>query len=146
MCNHSTKLGVPYALLQAYPEICEPGIVYFDSWPFGGTTACVFSPELVSQFTQDSSLPKSPLVARELTPFTGLRDLVTMEGQEWKFWRSVFNPGFSAKNLTAMVPGFLEEIQVLKERLLKAAGTGEVVVMEKTVQTATVDLICRAAL
>lgn len=146
MCDHSAKLGLPYALLKAYPEICEPGIVYFDSWPFGGATACVISPELQSQFTQERSLPKSSMISRELGPLTDLRDLVTMEGQEWKFWRSVFNPSFSAKNLTAMLPGFLEEIQVLKERLVKAAETGEVVVMEKTVQTATVDVICRATL
>lgn len=60
--------------------------------------------------------------------------------------RSVFNPGFSAKNLTALLPAFLEEIQVLKERLVKVAGSGKVIKMEETIQRATVDVICRAAL
>ena len=66
--------------------------------------------------------PFHSMVSVELEPLTGLNDLVTMEGQEWKTWRSVFNPGFSAKNLTALLPAFLEEIQVLKERLVKVAA------------------------
>lgn len=107
---------------------------------------CVFHPDIASQFTQESSPPKAPEIARELLPFTNLRDLISMEGMEWKFWRSVFNPSFSAKNLTALLPAFLEEIQVLKDRFIQAARSGEVLNMEKTVSTATVDVICRAAL
>lgn len=142
----SSKLALPYALSKAYPDICTPGVVYLDTWPFGGATMAVFHPDLMAQFTQERSLPKAPLVARELGPLTGLRDLASMEGADWKFWRGVFNPGFSSKNLTAMLPEFLEEIQVLKERLVRAAESGEVVNMEQTVQMATVDVICRAAL
>lgn len=122
------------------------GLIYFDSWPFGGSTMAVFHPDLVAQFTQDKSLPKSETLAREFLPLTGLNDLVNMEGQEWKTWRSIFNPGFSAKNLTTLLPAFLEEIQVLKEKFFQAARSGEVVNMEDTVQKATVDVICRAAL
>lgn len=107
---------------------------------------CVFHPDIASQFTQESSLPKAAEIARELGPFTNLRDLISMEGREWKFWRSVFNPSFSTKNLTALLPAFLEEIQVLKDRFIQAARSGEVLNMEKTVSTATVDVICRAAL
>lgn len=120
--------------------------MFWDTWPFGGSFACVFHPDLVAQFTQDRLVPKAPMIARELAPFTGLQDLLSMEGQDWKFWRSVFNPSFSSKNLTAMLPAFLEEIQVLRERLIRAAESGEVINMEKTVQAATVDVICRAAL
>ncbi|KAK7727977.1 hypothetical protein SLS63_006828 [Diaporthe eres] len=135
-----------YAMTKAYPEICENGLVYFDSWPLGEATLAVFDPDLMAQFTQDRSYLKSPMVRVELEPLTDLNDLVTMEGQEWKTWRSVFNPGFSAKNLTALLPAFLEEIQVLKERLVKVAESGKVIKMEETIQRATVDVICRAAL
>lgn len=132
--------------MKAYPELMSEGVIYFDSWPFGKPMLAVFHPDLMAQFTQDKSLPKDIMVSHELGPMTDLKDLVTMEGQEWKTWRSVFNPGFSAKNLTALLPAFLEEIQVLKERLVGAAKSGEVIVMEETVQKATVDVICRAAL
>lgn len=126
--------------------MCAHGLIYFDIWPFGRPTCCVFHPDILSQFTQDKSVPKAPEVARELGPLTDTRDLVSMEGREWKFWRSVFNPSFSSKNLTALLPAFLEEIQVLKERFIQAARSGEVLNMEKTVATATVDVICRATL
>lgn len=108
--------------------------------------AAVWAPELMSQFTQENSLPKSPWQRRELFPLTKAKDIVTLEGQEWKFWRSVFNPGFSTKNLTALLPGFLEEIQVFKERLIATAKSGKVVKMEQMAQQVTVDVICRATL
>ncbi|KAJ4394400.1 hypothetical protein N0V93_003617 [Gnomoniopsis smithogilvyi] len=141
-----SKLSVPIALHKAYPEMCAHGVIYFDTWPFGGATFCIFHPDIACQFTQDNSLPKAAEISRELQPFTDLHDLISMEGMEWKFWRSVFNPSFSAKNLTALLPAFLEEIQVLKERFIQAAHSGEILNMEKTVSTATVDVICRAAL
>lgn len=79
-------------------------------------------------------------------PLTKARDIVAMEGPEWKLWRSVFNPGFSAKNLTALLPGFLEEIQVFKEKLIATAKSRKVIELEGMVQQATVDVICRATL
>lgn len=108
--------------------------------------AAAFAPELVSQFTQETSLPKSPWIRRELEPLTKALDIVSMEGSEWKLWRGVFNPGFSSKNLTALLPSFLEEIQVFKEKLLAIAKSGKVVQLEAVAQQATVDVICRAAL
>lgn len=146
MNTESSKLASAYAIFHKYPEACQGGYIYLDVWPFGMCTLAVFDPDIAAQFTQDKSYPKAPATIRELTPFTLGRDLVTMEGQEWKTWRSVFNPGFSAKNLTALLPAFLEEIQVLKETLVRAAETGIVVNVEKTVRMATVDVICRAAL
>lgn len=142
----STKISIAYVILQTYPELMNKGLIYLDPWPFGEPLLAVFHPDMMAQFTQDKSLPKDALVRYELAPMTGNKDLVSMDGQEWKRWRSIFNPGFSAKNITALVPGFLEEIQVLKERLVAAAESGQAIVMEETVRTATVDVICRAAL
>lgn len=142
----SSKIAIGYALVRAYPEIVQHGLLYFDTWPFGEATVAVFDPDLMAQFTQEKSYLKAPMVKAELEPFTGAKDLSTLEGQEWKTWRSIFNPGFSAKNLTALLPAFLEEIQVLKQRLVKAAESGKVIKMEETIQRATVDVICRAAL
>ncbi|KAI3396389.1 hypothetical protein diail_12197 [Diaporthe ilicicola] len=141
-----TKLGIIYAMTKAYPEICECGLLYLESWPLGEPTLAVFNPDLMAQFTQDKSFQKAAMIKVELEPLTDLHDIVTMEGQEWKTWRSVFNPGFSAKNLTALLPAFLEEIQVLKEKFAKIAESGEVIRMEKIVSQATVDVIFRAAL
>lgn len=144
--SRSSKLAIPYAIFKSHPKLCAEGYFYVDAWPFASSMLQVFDPDLMAQFTQDRSHPKAHSLVSELWPLTGNRDLVTMEGQEWKTWRSIFNPGFSAKNLTALLPDFLEEIQVLKDRFIGAAKSGEVIKMEKTVQLATVDVICRAAL
>ncbi len=141
-----SKLASPLVLAKAYPELCACGLFYIDTWPFGGSTLAVYHPGMMAQFTQDQSLPKHDMVHRELDPLTGCNDLVSMEGGEWKRWRAIFNPGFSAKNLTALLPAFLEEIQVLKEILEEAAKSGEILKLEDVVQRATVDVICRAAL
>lgn len=133
-------------MIKAYPETRENGLLYFDSWPLGEATIAVFDPDMMAQFTQDKSYLKAPMVKVELGPLTDLHDLASMEGQEWRTWRSIFNPGFSAKNLTALLPAFLEEIQVLKEGLVKVAESGKIIKMEETIQRATVDVICRAAL
>lgn len=54
--------------------------------------------------------------------------------------------GFSNRNVTALLPAFLEEIQVLKGALFKAAASGEIIKMEETARKLTVDIICRAVL
>lgn len=35
-----------------------------------------------------------------------------MDGQEWKYWRDMFNAGFSASHLMALVPDVLKETMV----------------------------------
>jgi cytochrome P450 len=72
--------------------------------------------------------------------------LVHVEGQEWKAARSIFNPGFSVKNLLSLVPKFVEEVEVLRQRLRQAAASGEVVKIEDYTQKVTVDVIGRAVL
>ncbi|KAK7748094.1 hypothetical protein SLS53_001346 [Cytospora paraplurivora] len=57
-----------------------------------------------------------------------------------------FQPGFSAKNLMALVPAFVEEIQVFRDWLEDIAKTDEVVQLEPKVMRTTADIIGRAAL
>lgn len=37
---------------------------------------------------------------------------LSMDGQEWKYWRDMFNAGFSASHLMALVPDVLKETMV----------------------------------
>lgn len=142
----TANLGAALLLAKAYPELGKTGVIYMDTWPIAGPTIAVFHPDIMAQFTQETSLPKGHFMLSELHPLTQNKDLVTSEGAEWKTWRSIFNPGFSAKNLTSLLPEFLEEIQVLKERMIKFAKSGEIVKLEPLVQKGTVDVICRAVL
>ncbi|KAL7628326.1 hypothetical protein AAE478_002526 [Parahypoxylon ruwenzoriense] len=132
---------------QEYPEIANKGIVYLDVWPIGFPMVAVYHPEMMAQFTQEHSLPKFWAMRKiEFKPFTNGEDLVNLEGQEWKTARSLFNPGFSVRNLLSLVPDMIEETLVFRERLRKAAASGEVVKLENYTTDVTVDIIGRAVL
>lgn len=138
--------NMPLLLAQEYPEIASHGLIYMDIWPFSWPMLAVFHPDIMAQFTQDVALPKHSLLNDEFMPFDGGNNLVCQNGQVWKTWRSVFNPGFSAKNLMALIPSFLEEIQVFRDWLEVTAEAGEVIPLEPIVMRTTADIIGRAAL
>ncbi|CAJ2513011.1 Uu.00g011300.m01.CDS01 [Anthostomella pinea] len=130
-----------------YPEIAAPGVLYMDVWPIGYPMIAVYHPEIMAQFTQEHSLPKWWAQGqREFKHFTGGEDLVHLEGQEWKAARAMFNPGFSAKNLLSLIPNFMEEALVFRERLREAAVSGAVVKLENYTTDVTVDVVARAVL
>ncbi|OLN87586.1 putative sterigmatocystin biosynthesis P450 monooxygenase stcS-like protein 5 [Colletotrichum chlorophyti] len=108
--------------------------------------AAVFDPKIAEQFTQDRSMPKHKHMREEFHPLTGKNDLVNMEGQVWKMWRAVFNPGFSARNILSLVPAMTEEALEFKKSLEKLAKSGKVVPFEDGIIKATVDIIGRVVL
>jgi cytochrome P450 len=138
---------MPLLMAREYPEICDVGCVYLDTWPISSPMLAVYHPDLMAQFCQDKSLPKHHLTLdMEFRPFTGCIDLVNQEGQEWKTWRSIFNPGFSAKNLLTFAPEMVEEVLIFKEWLKGIGKTGEVMALEQQTTKVTIDIIGRAVL
>jgi cytochrome P450 len=132
---------------KAYPEVVKCGLVYMDTWPIGYPMIAVFEPGMMAQFTQEISQPKWWAQGhKEFRHYTGGEDLVHLEGREWKQARAMFNPGFSARNLLSMIPQFIEESLVFKERLRKAADTNEVIPLELWTTDLTLDIIGRAVL
>ncbi|KAI0484410.1 cytochrome P450 4V3 [Xylariaceae sp. FL0804] len=127
-----------------------PPVVYLDLWPVSDSLAIVSDPELASQFTVVKSLPKIRMVKQYIKPLTAAIDIFCTEGPAWKSWRSILNPGFSNRNLTAMVPNMIEEVLVFAEELKKLAGEnetwGSVFPLEQKTINLTFDVICRAAL
>ncbi|KAI0862078.1 vera protein [Xylaria cubensis] len=134
-----------------FPDLdFPPPVVYLDIWPVENPLAVVFDPIAASNFAQTPSLPKSPLTKGFLDPLTSGLDIVTNEGQEWKTWRSRFNPGFSQRNLIAMLPELLEEVSIFVSELENSAGSGgkwgSLLRLEEKTTNLTFDIICRAAL
>lgn len=127
-----------------------PPVVYLDLWPVTESLAMVNDPVVASQFTIVQSLPKVPEFKTFLGPLTSGIDIVCTEGQIWKTWRSRFSPGFSQRNLTALLPEVIEEANVFVEGLREMAGKGgawgSVFQLEKRTINLTFDIICRAAL
>lgn len=129
-----------------YPERFKDGVVYLDNWPLAPPMMAVFDPDMMAQFTQENSRPKHEMMAYEFKPFTQLNDLVLQEGQVWKMWRSIFNPGFSSKNLLSFVPDIIEEVEVFKQWLHSLAKSGQVAKFITPTMRLTIDVIGRVAL
>jgi cytochrome P450 len=144
MPHRTSPLLVPLFLVREYPDLCSSGLVYLDMWPISAPMIAVFHPDMMAQFTQETSLPKHKMMRREFMPFTQCNDLVNQEGVAWKTWRSIFNPGFSAKNLVSFVPEMVEEILIFRDWLKSVAASGEVVSLENQAKKVTIDIINRA--
>ena len=127
--------------------MAQCGVLYFDPWPMNFPMMVVLHPDMVSQFTISPSLPKFWWMReKEFLPFSGGVDLITSEGEVWKEQRALYNAGFSARNISAMTPWFTEEVLIYKDRLLKAADSGETIKLEKYTMDLTFDVIARTTL
>jgi cytochrome P450 len=129
---------------KTYPDL--PENFYVDLWPFGEQYLMVTDPKVAAQCTIEHSLPKMDGLEEYLRPLTGGKDLLTMEGQEWKRWRAIYNPGFSAGHLMTMVPGMVEDTQLYAETLKKYARAGGLFKLEEITTRLTIDIIGRVIL
>jgi cytochrome P450 len=137
---------LPIILQEFFPDICARGLVYLDVWPISPPMLAVFHPDMMSQYTVDHSMPKHEHLHHELQPFTQCLDLVSSEGQLWKTWRGIFNPGFSAKNLIQLVPDMVEEIEVFRDLLKAAAISDNKITLAQNAEKLTIDIIGRTVL
>jgi sterigmatocystin biosynthesis cytochrome P450 monooxygenase len=115
---------LPNQIQQAFSHLGP--IFYVDTWPINAPLLIVASPDAARQITQGHSLSKFGALRNFLRPITGESNLITMEGEQWKIWRSIFNPGFSANHMMSLVPGIMKEIltfcDILREHALKGVA------------------------
>lgn len=135
---------LPDQLRRKYPELGS--IFYLDGWPFMTLNLVVSSPETMSQITTEHVLPKFPAIKDFLYPLANGFDLVSMDGSEWKYWRDIFNPGFSAKHLMTMVPSIVDESRKFVQRLNQSASTRSVVRMKQFTDDLAMDVIGKVVL
>ena len=139
---HPTYL--PGLIRQAFPDIGH--VFYLDMWPFARPLLIVSSPSVVQQFTQERPLRKAPELRTWIKPLANNQDLVSLEGQTWKKWRSVYNPGFSASHLIHLVPQIVQEVSVFCDILMERAESGTVFPLEEATVKLTMDVIGRVVL
>jgi cytochrome P450 len=124
--------------------------VYLDLWPLTYCYALVYDGVANQQFTQVQSLNKHQVVRDFLVYMTQTHDLFSSDGQIWKTWRSRFNPGFSSRNISTMIPELMEEVLVFVDILKQKAGPngtwGQVFPLEPKTTNLTFDIIVRAIL
>lgn len=132
---------LPDMIRQALPELGST--YYLDTWPFGPQMLVVASTHGLYQITQEHSLPKYPALKYFLHPIAEGMDLVTMEGNLWKTWRAIFNPGFSANYLMSLTKGIIEEITQFCEILQDLSRDRKMFHMKELTDNLTMDIIGR---
>ncbi|KAL7951330.1 cytochrome P450 [Trichoderma barbatum] len=128
-----------------------PPVLYLDIWPvFPDIMMMVFDGSMSAQFTQIRSLPKHHITRTFLEPLTDNLDMTSADGNQSKVWRSRFNPSFSPRNITMLIPELIDEIMVFKDLLGKMAGPsgewGDVFQLEDRTTSLTFDVILRATM
>ncbi|KAK2043438.1 cytochrome P450 4V3 [Colletotrichum somersetense] len=110
----------------------------------------ISDPDIAGQSVAEPSLPRSDFIKSIIRPLTDNLDLVSSEGEAWKTWRARFNPSFSNKNVLALIPGMIKDVQVFTDLLRKRAGVegdwGVVFPLEDLTTNLTIDVIGRAVL
>ena len=122
------------------------GIFYLDMYPFIAPILIVASPSTTHQITQEHPLAKFPGMRTYMRPITGEHNLLTMEGQMWKTWRGVFNPGFNSSHLVTLLPAIVEEVGIFCSVLQQHETNDEIFPLKKDTDNLTMDVIGRLAL
>lgn len=135
---------LPGLIQRAFPDVGQ--IFYLDLWPVTHPILVTSSSSMARQFLQENQLHKSPGLRRWMKPLADNYDLVSLEGQTWKKWRHIFNPGFSASHLLCLVPQILSEVSVLCDILRERAQNGAIFPLEEATLNLTMDVIGQVVL
>jgi cytochrome P450 len=96
-------------------ELCRrftTDIFVLDFWPFSRIFLVVSSPSTATQVIQKHSLPKPALLHDYFLLITGGPNFFTMFEEQWKPWREIFNPGFSASYILEQVSHIVQVILI----------------------------------
>lgn len=135
---------LPDQIRRAIPELGPNYCI--DTWPFGPVILVISSPLTMPQITKEHFLPKHPGLRSFLHPLTDGLDIVTMEGQQWKHWRNIYNPDFSANHLIALVPDIVHETAAFYQILQEHADTGDIFPMKDHTDNLAVDVMGKVVL
>ena len=119
---------------------------YLDLYPVAPSMLILTSPDALYQVTQQHSLPKFHGMRTFLNPLTEGMDLVTMEGETWKKWRRIFNPGFSGGHLMTLVPAIVRETVTFCNILGDVARDQTMVKMKDLTDNLAMDVIGQVTL
>ena len=135
---------LPDMIRRAMPDLGP--VYYLDTWPFGPQMLVVASIRGLYQITQEHPLRKYHGLKTFLQPITEGLDIATMEGDLWKTWRAIFNPGFSANHLMNLVYSLVEETVKFCDILQKCLEDQRTFQMKDLTDNLTMDIIGRVVL
>ncbi|KAK8053073.1 cytochrome P450 [Apiospora saccharicola] len=125
VCQPNTPdCSVQFAMRDLCQEYSDTEVFLMDFWPVYPALFTVFGPEPVNQICNKYNLPKTEIAIKFMHPITGGPNLQGMNGDEWKYWRSLFNPGFSTGAMLNSVPYVVDSILVFRQKLIERIGKG----------------------
>lgn len=116
--------SVTLALREISYEFTESELFILDLWPIQDSMIFLFGPESIVQVSNKMNLPKPALMSELMKPITGGPSLLTMNGHEWKYWRNIFNPGFSSAAMENNVADIVDSVTTFREKLIANIGKG----------------------
>lgn len=117
-----------------------------DLWPMALPTLFTSDLEMARLVTVEHNCPKNKLLQDGMLPIAGGPDLVSMNGPQWKFWRGIFNHGFSMGATTAQIPSIVDSMEVFCELLRERAANGDMFCLEYLAMRLTMDVILKVTL
>ena len=138
--------NVALATQELASEFTDTEIFFLDVWPVSPAQYLVFYPEAASQATTKLNLPKTVIQPRFMGPITGGPSMISMGNAEWKAWRSVFNPGFSAGSMQDLLPEVIKSVGVFCDKLHAKANSGELFALDDLTTRLTMDVILKVTL
>jgi cytochrome P450 len=137
--------NVNLALADLCMEFKDTEVLLMDYWPVYPPLFLVHSPEVAMQVSTELNLPKTEQIGKSLLPITGGQSLISMNGDEWKMWRNLFNPGFSAASMRDNVPHIVNYVMVFSELLRDKAGK-DIVCLDELTTRLTMDIVIKVTM
>ncbi|KAL1606205.1 hypothetical protein SLS60_003606 [Paraconiothyrium brasiliense] len=152
-------IGLLYAYTRSLPAFANVNLVFpeiaasfadtemflIDLWPVAETMLIVFNPEAAMQVAQKMNLPKATFNHVITAPITGGPSMLSMNGSQWKTWRSLFNPGFSSAMMVEQTPQIVDSVSVFCKKLVKMTEKG-VFSLDNLTTRLTFDIIMKVTL
>ena len=73
-------------------------------------------------------------------PIAGEQNLLTMEGQIWKTWRSLFSPCFKPDHITTLLPSMVEDVLAFRNILEDLSQGSELFRMKDLTDNLVMDM------
>lgn len=134
----------PHHLRKKYPDLGP--VFYLDNWPVSYPICAVVDPDVAYQATQQNSLPKHEINKEYIEPFVGKYNMLTLEGNLWKQWRSIFNPSFASGHVIHLVPRIIEDTSIFCDTLSMHAEKSDIFSLEDVTTKLTIDVIGRVVM
>ncbi|KAF2475930.1 cytochrome P450 [Lindgomyces ingoldianus] len=138
--------NVNLAMADLCKEYADTEVFLMDFWPVYPPLLMVYSPDTAVQISTKYNLPKTSMHLKMMKPVAGGPNLISMSGKEWKVWRSLFNPGFSAGSMMENVPHIVDYVNVFCERLREKVEGKEMFCLDDLTTRLTMDIIIKVTL